>query len=60
MVNDVGGQGEQGDHGGEGEFDLRLVDKGGGHEEGEPSEIVSKDGGSPDGGSKSQQVPLSE
>ena len=66
VVNDVGGQGEHGDHGGERDFDLRLVDKGGGHEEDEPREIVAQDGGSSDGSSKSdvskmsQQVPLSE
>ena len=48
---------------GQGEFDLQVVDKGGGHEKDEPS---AQDGGSSDGSSKSdvskmsQQVPLSE
>ena len=42
-VNDVGGQGELGDNGGENgmgheEVDLKIVDKGGGHEKGEHSD----------------------
>ena len=50
-VNDVGGQGELGDNGGENgmgqeEVHLKIVDKGGGHEKGEPSESIAHDKGS--------------
>ena len=50
-VNDVGGPGELGDNGsengmGQGEVDLQIVDKGGGHEKGEPSESFAQDEGS--------------
>ena len=46
-VNDVGGQGELGDNGmGQGEVDLQIVDKEGGHEKGELSESFAQDVGS--------------
>ena len=48
---DAGGQGKLGDHGdengvGQEEVDLQVVDKGGGNEADEPSEIVAQDGDS--------------
>ena len=46
-VNDVGGQDELGDNGmGQGEVDLQIVDKEGGHEKGELSESFAQDVGS--------------
>ena len=71
VVNNVAGQSDLDNEGGEigvgqAEVDLQIVDKGGGHEAGGPSEIVAQDGISSDDSSESdvsntrQQVPLSE